>query len=85
MELEFAIANGPTARDAPCVQANSADEISPDAYPFSLLGGSPIVIDWEPMLRAILAEPFFNEATNSVNVMYRLNKGAYGLLVPALE
>ena len=29
--------------------------------------------------------PFFNEATNSVNVMYRLDKGGYGLLVPELE
>ncbi len=29
--------------------------------------------------------PFFNEETNSVNVMYRLDKGGYGLLVPALE
>ena len=29
--------------------------------------------------------PFFNEETRSVNVMYRLDKGGYGLLVPALE
>lgn len=29
--------------------------------------------------------PFFNEATDSVNVMYRLDKGGYGLLVPELE
>ena len=29
--------------------------------------------------------PFFNEETSSVNVMYRLDKGGYGLLVPALE
>jgi putative sigma-54 modulation protein len=29
--------------------------------------------------------PFFNEATNSVNVMYRLSKGGYGLLVPELQ
>lgn len=29
--------------------------------------------------------PFINEATNSVNVMYRLPKGGYGLLVPTLE
>ena len=29
--------------------------------------------------------PFFNEAANSVNVMYRLENGGYGLLVPALE
>ncbi len=29
--------------------------------------------------------PFFNEETGSVNVMYRLDKGGYGLLVPALE
>ena len=29
--------------------------------------------------------PFFNEATNSVNVMYRLDKGGYGLLVPELD
>jgi putative sigma-54 modulation protein len=29
--------------------------------------------------------PFFNEETNSVNVMYRLDQGGYGLLVPALE
>jgi len=29
--------------------------------------------------------PFFNEETRSVNVMYRLNEGGYGLLVPALE
>lgn len=27
--------------------------------------------------------PFFNQETNSVNVMYRLEKGGYGLLVPA--
>ena len=29
--------------------------------------------------------PFFNEETNSVNVMYRLETGGYGLLLPALE
>ena len=29
--------------------------------------------------------PFFNEETGSVNVMYRLDTGGYGLLVPALE
>ena len=29
--------------------------------------------------------PFFNEATNSINVVYRLDEGGYGLLVPALE
>jgi ribosome hibernation promoting factor len=29
--------------------------------------------------------PFFNEATNSINVMYRLETGGYGLLVPDLE
>jgi putative sigma-54 modulation protein len=29
--------------------------------------------------------PFFNEATNSVNVMYKLEQGGYGLLVPAVE
>lgn len=29
--------------------------------------------------------PFFNEATNSINVMYRLDAGGYGLLVPDLE
>ncbi|HVB25047.1 MAG TPA: ribosome-associated translation inhibitor RaiA [Ktedonobacteraceae bacterium] len=28
--------------------------------------------------------PFFNEATNSVNVMYKLGKGGYGLLIPEL-
>jgi len=28
--------------------------------------------------------PFFNQETNSVNVMYRLDNGGYGLLVPAL-
>lgn len=29
--------------------------------------------------------PFFNEATNNVNVMYRLGKGSYGLLIPELD
>lgn len=29
--------------------------------------------------------PFYNEATGSVNVMYRLDKGGYGLLLPTLE
>jgi len=29
--------------------------------------------------------PFFNEETRSVNVMYRLDQGGYGLLVPAME
>jgi putative sigma-54 modulation protein len=29
--------------------------------------------------------PFFNEETKSVNVMYRLEQGGYGLLVPATE
>jgi len=29
--------------------------------------------------------PFFNQETNSVNVMYRLVQGGYGLLVPAME
>ncbi len=29
--------------------------------------------------------PFFNEETGSVNVMYRLDSGGYGLLIPKLE
>ncbi len=29
--------------------------------------------------------PFYNEETQSVNVMYRMEQGGYGLLVPALE
>jgi ribosome hibernation promoting factor len=29
--------------------------------------------------------PFINAATNSVNVMYRMDKGGYGLLVPELD
>jgi putative sigma-54 modulation protein len=29
--------------------------------------------------------PFFNEATNSINVVYRLDTGGYGLLVPDME
>lgn len=29
--------------------------------------------------------PFYNEETGSVNVIYRLEEGGYGLLVPALE
>jgi putative sigma-54 modulation protein len=29
--------------------------------------------------------PFINEETRSINVMYRLDSGGYGLLVPALE
>ncbi|MDQ2717266.1 MAG: ribosome-associated translation inhibitor RaiA [Chloroflexota bacterium] len=29
--------------------------------------------------------PFINEATDTVNVMYRMEKGGYGLLVPSLE
>ncbi|GCF09157.1 ribosome hibernation-promoting factor, HPF/YfiA family [Dictyobacter arantiisoli] len=29
--------------------------------------------------------PFFNSETNSVNVMYKLDTGGYGLLVPAQE
>ena len=29
--------------------------------------------------------PFYNEATDTVNVMYRLEKGGYGLLLPELE
>jgi putative sigma-54 modulation protein len=29
--------------------------------------------------------PFFNEEMGSVNVMYRLDNGGYGLLIPALE
>ena len=29
--------------------------------------------------------PFFNEATNSVNVMYKLGSGGYGLLLPELD
>lgn len=29
--------------------------------------------------------PFFNQETGSVNVIYRLSEGGYGLLVPALE
>lgn len=29
--------------------------------------------------------PFFNQETNSVNVLYRLDGGGYGLLVPTIE
>lgn len=35
--------------------------------------------------RGLSFYPFFNEETRSVNVMYRLDGGGYGLLVPALE
>ncbi|GHO45466.1 ribosome hibernation-promoting factor, HPF/YfiA family [Ktedonospora formicarum] len=29
--------------------------------------------------------PFYNQETSSVNVMYRLDQGGYGLLIPAVE
>jgi len=29
--------------------------------------------------------PFYNQETNSINVMYRLDSGGYGLLIPTLE
>lgn len=29
--------------------------------------------------------PFFNEETKSVNVMYKLERGGYGLLIPTIE
>ncbi len=47
------------------------------------MGDQEVIAQMEVLGLAFL--PFFNEATNTVNVMYRLDKGGYGLLVPELE
>jgi putative sigma-54 modulation protein len=47
------------------------------------MGDQEVIAQME--LQGLTFLPFFNEATNTVNVMYRLEKGGYGLLVPELE
>ncbi|HYX50120.1 MAG TPA: ribosome-associated translation inhibitor RaiA [Ktedonobacteraceae bacterium] len=47
------------------------------------MGGQEVITEMEA--NHLSFYPFFNEETGSVNVMYRLESGGFGLLVPALE
>lgn len=51
--------------------------------PTKPMGDQEVIAQMESLGLAFF--PFFNEATDSVNVMYRLDKGGYGLLVPELD
>ena len=51
--------------------------------PTKPMGDQEVIAQMEVLGLAFF--PFYNEATNSVNVMYRLSKGGYGLLVPELD
>ncbi len=51
--------------------------------PTKPMGDQEVIAQMETLGLTFL--PFFNEATNKVNVMYRLDKGGYGLLVPELD
>lgn len=51
--------------------------------PSKPMGDQEVIAQMETLGLAFF--PFYNEATNSVNVMYRLSKGGYGLLVPELD
>ena len=50
--------------------------------PSKPMGDQEVIAQMEALGVSFL--PFFNEATNSVNVMYKLGKGGYGLLMPEL-
>ena len=51
--------------------------------PSKPMGDQEVIAQMETLGLAFF--PFYNEATNNVNVMYRLDKGGYGLLVPELQ
>lgn len=51
--------------------------------PTKPMGDREVIAQMETLGLAFF--PFFNEATNKVNVMYRLGKGGYGLLIPELD
>ena len=51
--------------------------------PTKPMGDQEVIAQMETLGLTFL--PFFNEATDKVNVMYRLGKGGYGLLVPELD
>jgi len=51
--------------------------------PTKPMGDQEVIAQMETLGLTFL--PFFNEATNKVNVMYRLSKGGYGLLLPELD
>jgi putative sigma-54 modulation protein len=51
--------------------------------PTKPMGDQEVIAQMETLGLTFL--PFFNEATNKVNVMYRMGKGGYGLLVPELD
>ena len=51
--------------------------------PSKPMGDQEVIAQMETLGLAFF--PFYNEATNRVNVMYRLSKGGYGLLVPELD
>ena len=59
MELEFAIPRDSRSSEpyGTGPRVRSTDEGRHETYPFELRGSSPIVVDWEPMIRDILAEP----------------------------
>jgi putative sigma-54 modulation protein len=51
--------------------------------PSKPMGDQEVIAQMETL--GLLFFPFFNEATDRINVMYRMDKGGYGLLVPELE
>ena len=80
---------GTTARhDAASIDEERNEEIWSKVVeirrvPTKPMGDQEVIAQMEAL--GLTFFPFYNEATDNVNVMYRLSKGGYGLLVPELQ
>jgi putative sigma-54 modulation protein len=85
---EKSSAEQPSQQRAPSIDKESNEEIWSKIVeirrvPTKPMGDQEAIAQMETL--GLNFFPFFNEATNSVNVMYRLASGGYGLLVPELQ
>jgi len=81
-------AEQPSQQRAPSIDKESNEEIWSKIVeirrvPTKPMGDQEAIAQMETL--GLNFFPFFNEATDSVNVMYRLASGGYGLLVPELQ
>ncbi|HTD19178.1 MAG TPA: ribosome-associated translation inhibitor RaiA [Ktedonobacteraceae bacterium] len=89
LPLEDQEEEGTTARhDAASIDKERNEEIWSKVVeirrvPTKPMGDQEVIAQMEAL--GLTFFPFYNEATDSVNVMYRLSKGGYGLLVPELQ